>query len=449
MNTSELLETYQIVESPRKALTALLESTVRGRTVSETRSLLDAAAVDSLDDTIALIFYTRDPRVGLGERKIGRDSFEWLIMNHPLEFVRIFKKIPKHGRYDDLVFLLKDDECQNSGTAIARKEVMKFIVETLKDDVTSMKDGGRVSFLAKWIPSENCAMNRDTGVYNSIVKAFGVHKSTMRKNVISPLRKYIDVIERKMCAGEWDKIDHNSISRTLQEKYIKAFIRHSYEKHDDGLVDPDISAVDIVMNICSGRYTKTLEELWNCKERKMKDSGSMDGSIAVVDTSISMHGDCMGNNPIYIALVMGLLTASSGNKWYSGHVMTFNGDPKLVKILDSVSHCLTDRIDALKNISWGKIDLVKTFGVILEKTIENEREVPKEVLVITDTDVRYLESIKIVDKMYFDAGVKRPKLRLWNASSRGIPKDVGNGVIVLNSGSDSSDRLNAALKAIL
>ena len=50
-----------------------------------------------------------------------------------------------------------------------------------------------------------------------------------RKNYLSPLRRHLDVVERKMCADEWDEIKYEGVPSKAMKLYKDAF-----ENHDDG-----------------------------------------------------------------------------------------------------------------------------------------------------------------------------------------------------------------------
>ena len=67
--------------------------------------LLLKSCRESISDTIANIFYMRDPRNGKGFREAGRHCYQQLMFNYPNIFKNYIESIPKYGRWDDLYCL--------------------------------------------------------------------------------------------------------------------------------------------------------------------------------------------------------------------------------------------------------------------------------------------------------------------------------------------------------
>ncbi|HWT76633.1 MAG TPA: DUF2828 family protein, partial [Mobilitalea sp.] len=106
--------------------------------------------------TMKILFFARDIRSGLGERRIFRTCMKWLAANHPQSALKNLELIPEFGRYDDLLSLL-DTSCE--------KAVMEHIARQLAADTKAMQAGDQnISLLAKWLPSVNTS-NEQTVKY--------------------------------------------------------------------------------------------------------------------------------------------------------------------------------------------------------------------------------------------------------------------------------------------
>ena len=115
------------------------------------------------DKTTAMkiLFYARDIRGGLGERRVFRVILSELAKLEPDSVRKNIALIPEYGRYDDLLELL--------GTP-CEPDALAFIREQLDADLAAMEKEDSVSLLAKWLPSicrqsprdERCAIPQDT-----------------------------------------------------------------------------------------------------------------------------------------------------------------------------------------------------------------------------------------------------------------------------------------------
>ena len=120
------------------------------RDAEETRvqNLFMKAYMENPDQAVKILFYLRDIRGGLGERKTLRTMLKTLAETHKESVIKNIKYIAEFGRYDDLLCLLETP---------AKTEVLKAIKEMLLEDEKALKDGKPVSLLAKWLPSINAS----------------------------------------------------------------------------------------------------------------------------------------------------------------------------------------------------------------------------------------------------------------------------------------------------
>ena len=99
------------------------------------------AYTEDPDLAMKILFFGRDVRGGLGERRVFRVILRWLADHRPDSLRRNLALIPEYGRYDDLVSLM--------GTA-CEGDALRVIAGQLKADLASETE---VSLLAKWLPT--------------------------------------------------------------------------------------------------------------------------------------------------------------------------------------------------------------------------------------------------------------------------------------------------------
>lgn len=80
------------------------------------------AYTESPDLAMKILFFARDIRGGLGERKVFRTIFTWLAENEPTSVKKNIAYVAEYGRYDDLLSLM--------GTR-CEKEMLEFIKKTV------------------------------------------------------------------------------------------------------------------------------------------------------------------------------------------------------------------------------------------------------------------------------------------------------------------------------
>ena len=160
----------------------LFVATVRGLNAERLYELMEKASVESMLYTLKIVAYVRDIRGGKGERDLGRQMMEWLLINDEKQlFANMKAYISEYGRWDDGVYLKKSN---------ARKHYVELLANQLREDLENMNAGKPVSLAAK---------------------NMGIKPAVLRKVFITPLRKHIGVLEQHMCAKEWSKVDYEKV----------------------------------------------------------------------------------------------------------------------------------------------------------------------------------------------------------------------------------------------
>lgn len=131
------------------------------------------------------LFFARDIRGGLGERRLFRVAMKFVAEYEPDFVVKVIPLIPEYGRYDDWWVLLNDKKiCP---------VVTHYVKRQLEADIRNYKENKPISLLAKWLPSCN-ASSAITKKYSKIIRqSLDMTESTYRKT-LSSLRKYLDIL---------------------------------------------------------------------------------------------------------------------------------------------------------------------------------------------------------------------------------------------------------------
>ena len=131
------------------------------------------------------LFFARDIRGGMGERRLFRVLLSVLANEKPEVARPLLPLVPEYGRWDDLWSLL--------GTPL-HQDVLNLVSTQWKEDLSHLATGDSVSLLAKWLPSPNASAKETKYRAKQIYTALGLSERDYRKN-LSTLRGKLEVVE--------------------------------------------------------------------------------------------------------------------------------------------------------------------------------------------------------------------------------------------------------------
>ncbi len=381
------------------------------------------------------VFYVGDARGGLGERRTFNACIEWLSENRPEVAIAVLKYIPEYTRWDNLVKLIK------SNNKHVVNQVILIISNQLIEDIDNMNAGKSISLCAKWLPSINASSAETRSLASILCNKLELSYKKYRKT-LSTLRKYLDVVEVKMSANDWDKIDYEKVPSLANLKYSDAFYRNDTERTIDYLnslkegktkINATVSQPhEIVRKYYKGTFwheldfvNSTLEEMW-----KSLPNISVEDSLIVRDGSGSMTCSVDSKSKITcldVATALTIYCAEHNSNIWKDKFITFSSRPKFVDL--SGCKTLRDKLvrcDAEDDCSNTNIEA--TMRLILDTAIENnlsQEEMPKNIVIISDMqfDVRRYSFnwdktlFEQIADDYAEAGYKLPKICFWNVSS--------------------------------
>ena len=384
------------------------------------------------------VFYVGDVRGGLGERRTFNACIEWLIENKPEIALSVLEYIPEYTRWDNLAKLVK-----SKNKRIVNKVIIT-IGNQLIEDIYNMAEGKDISLCAKWLPSINASSEETRVLANIICKGLDLTPKKYRKT-LSTLRKYLDVVEVKMSAKEWDKIDYERVPSLANLKYSDAFYRNdmlrraeylSSLKNGKAKINALVSQPHEIVRKYYNQpnswlhrikaFDDTLEEMW-----KALPNIYVEDSLIVRDGSGSMCCSVNSNSNttcLDVATALTIYCSEHNSNIWKDKFITFSSRPEFVDL--SMCHTLRDKLircDAEDDCSNTNIEA--TMRLILDTAIENnlsQEEMPKNIVIISDMQFDARRGsfnwnktlFEQIAEDYAEAGYKLPKICFWNVCSR-------------------------------
>ena len=423
------------------------------RKASEKEIQRDFGLVYYEDSLLAVrfIFWVRDIRGGAGERRVFRVCLKWLAEHKSKVAKELIPLVAEYGRFDDILPLL------DTGL---RKDVSVYYKKQLKEDNKRRKLNQPISLAAKWIPSLHTSSAESRRYAKMLCEDFGWDEQKYRKR-LAKLRKYLDIVERKMSAKEWGEIDYNTVPSKANLIYNSAFLRNDENRRrkyledlTNGVKDVKINAGvlqphEIVTKYMSGgwwsnyvnNYDETLEQLW----KNLPDM-TVSNTLVVRDGSGSMCSMISGQTTcLDVATALTVYMCDHNTGGWKGKFVTFSSHPEVVDI--SAEETLHDKLDKISNYEdCSNTNIYATMKLILNTAVNNkipQEEMPETIVICSDmqfdgTRFNLNKTLfeDIIDE-YEAAGYKMPRLCFWNINDRGeksIPLQQNDLGLILCSG---------------
>ncbi len=396
---------------------------------SEIEARFIRAFSENRDIAMKLLFFARDIRGGLGERRVFKVILGWLAENEPNTVLKNLQYVAEYGRFDDLLCLIGTPcECQ----------MIAVLKAQFDRDNEALKNNGEVSLLAKWLPSVNASNSETILNAKKIAKHFGLNDASYRKALVA-LRARIRIIENNLREKDYT-FDYSKQPSKAMYKYRKAFVRNDEARYSQfldnvssgtvklntGTLMPYEIITPILRNRINKEERKSINTTWNSQE----DFGNDENALAIIDGSGSMYSytDPM---PATVALSLGIYFAERNQGAFKNHFITFSENPRLVEIkgndiVDKVRYCMGYNEVANTNIQ-------KVFELILNTAKKNsipQNEMPSKLYIISDMEFDCcaedsdLTNFEYAKELYESAGYKLPEIVFWNVDSRNTQQPV-------------------------
>lgn len=414
------------------------------------------------------LFYIADCRGGQGERRFFRVCAKWLASYDTEAMRRNLIHIPLYRRWDDLYTFV--------GTPL-EADAFEIMKNQLALDVSCKTP----SLLAKWLKSENTSSSKSRALGDITRRYFGMTHKQYRKT-LSILRERINVLERLMSAGEWDKIEFDKIPSRAGLIYKNAFARHDLEriKADPAAVTYEQFAKDTTTTVnakalypyevvykatevmgCNGYswYRRPavnidnvdrlmVNKYWDNLAQYFADAPL--NALAVVDTSGSMTwGNSGAALPINVAISLGMYCAEKARGPFHGNYISFSSRPQLIEI-EGVDFC--DKVARIYDTNLCEsTNIEATFDLILNTALNHnmkQEDLPEQLIVISDMEFNAARGyncdptktlMENIERKWNAHGYKIPDLVFWNVNARqnNIAMTAKDGVMFVSGMSPS------------
>ena len=402
---------------------------LRGAQEREIIARFTRAAAEDPALAMKLLFYLRDVRGGLGERRVFRVLLRHLAGTRPGSVRRNLHLVSEYGRWDDLTVLL--------GTP-CEEDAVRLIREQLAQDLAALEAGKGVSLMAKWLPSVNTSDPEAVRNGKRLARTLRMSCRDYRK-ALARLRAAIRILENNLREKDYTFDYEKQPSRAMM-KYRRAFLTHDRGRytaylervsqgaarlHAGALYPCDLAEKAICWQGDEAER-KALDVTW----RALENYAGRGNTLCVIDGSGSMYGGG-APRPITVALSLGLYFAERNEGAFRNHFITFSHRPQLVEIkgadlVERVRYCETFNEAA-------NTDVQKVFELVLDAAVRGglpQRELPETLVFISDMEFDRCArgagetNFDCARRMFAEHGYALPRIVFWNVQSRNRQQPV-------------------------
>ena len=424
---------------------------MRGAAAGQIADIVSRAYIEDPVKTMKILFFVRDVRGGLGERRFFRIAVQTVAAIAPDSVRRNLPLFAEYGRFDDVCALL-GTSCEPDAVALIRTQ--------FQADATAMEQGRPVSLLAKWMPSVNASSAETRAAGRKLAKALGMNEKQYRRS-LSALRRYLDILENRLRTGDYT-FSYEAQPSGAMLKYRRAFIRNDGERYGaylsaverhEAVMHADTLYPYSIIRACDVNWNGKPRHAVSAEERRALNAawmnlpqygGSAENALAVVDGSGSMYTECCTPRPIDAAMSLGIYFAEHNRGAFAGHFITFSEHPRLVAlkgsdIYEKALYCAGYNECANTNLE-AVFDLIPRTA---QKNRLPQSDMPAKLYIISDMEFDAcarggsdLTMFMEMHRRYTASGYRLPQIVFWNVASRhqNIPVSLTQTGAVLVSG---------------
>lgn len=400
---------------------------MRNRTDQDIESAFAKAFAEDRLLATKMVFYARNIRGGLGERRAARIIFRYLANLYPDIIRKNIQYIPLFGRYDDLYEFVETP---------VEEDMWRLIRKQWQLDVQNMNNNKPVSLMAKWLKSINTSSEESRKLGKLTAKKLGLSEKQYRRT-LSMLRSYLDIVEVKMSSNRWEQIEYAHVPSRAMAIYRNAFRKHDrkrFEEYTEDVISgkakinsSTLFPYDIIERmglryVAYSRYMQLdnydqiLEEQWKALPNYIEGEHNI---LVMADTSGSMQG-----RPLATSVGLAIYFAERNKGVFKDTFMTFSSKPSLVKL---TGNTLYEKIQCIPAII-ANTNLEKGLRLILDTAIRHnlsQDDMPKSLIIISDMEFDYATDERIGEtfydtmaRMFKEKGYEIPNIIFWNVDSR-------------------------------
>ncbi|XP_059443669.1 uncharacterized protein LOC132175667 [Corylus avellana] len=353
---------------------------------------------------------------------------------------------------------------------ILHDSVSDLFAKFLKADVELLNSGNfyDISLAAKWCPSLDCSFDKSILLCESIARrvfpvdshpeyrgiedahyAYRV-RDRLRKEVLVPIRKSLELPEVYMSANRWNEIPYNRIPSVAMNLYREKFLKHDEERFVKYLEDVKVGKStiaagallphEIIASVKNGDASFQVADLqWKRMVEDLSKEGKLRNCLAVCDVSGSMYG-----TPWEVSVAMGLLVSDLSEEPWKGKVIIFSKSPQL-HIIEGDD--LQSKMKFAENtINFLNTDFQKVFDLILQVAVDGklkEDQMIKRIFAFSDMEFDnascndWETDYKAIQRKFRERGYGSvvPEIVFWNLrDSKSTPVTISDKGVALVSG---------------
>ena len=347
---------------------------------------------------------------------------------YPDTIKQLLDNIPTMGYYKDYFYILMFSRNSNLDAYI-----YNIVIDQINKDLNNLKEKKEISTIGKWLPRENCKINKQCGFidkFNALFYPNIEDKFTARRRyrkLKTMLNIQLGTLEAKMCTKQYDNIDFKKVSHMALKRNTDALM-----KHDSCKVKLDEYETTTLKKMSLSAFTKELVNenhpidkminLWEHNRFRM-EIPYIDKTVANSICIIDLSKDTFSNNAEYFTLGMASLvdqfsTLEKKVIICNDNIITFN---PTMNVQDKAKHMLKyvgpcKPIDVNKYyemaINANKTNQCKNLIFVTNKEISNMEKLSDKKITI----VQYMPGNENYDIVHYN-GDKIRKFRKYEHKS--------------------------------
>lgn len=380
-------------------------------------------------NALRLLFYSRSPRNGQGEKRVFQTIIKYLAIHYSEWMLENLDNIIKFGYYKDLYVL--------SDTFMWNKIVVFW--------TNKIKDGDLLA--AKYAPTETQSVkNKDSKNKHVGDFVYALYDNDVPTNykkyrkLISSMRANANIVERLMSTNQWTKINYEAVPGVAHKRYNEAFAKRDAERYAAYLLQVKLGNKKINASVLNPvelvhKYrgdglwetNNTLELLWKALPDYFVDSKRT--IIPVLDCSGSMSSG-LKINPIDAAIGLGIYCMQHNtSEAYKNKYITFSDSAQFYELSDTTLNRQIKEIDDHGEVA--NTNLQKVFDLILGVAIKNnltQTDLPTDIMIISDMQFDQgckhndLTNYQVAQNKFNSHGYELPTIWFWNVDD--TPTDM-------------------------
>ncbi|KAK3018241.1 hypothetical protein RJ639_004476 [Escallonia herrerae] len=324
---------------------------------------------------------TREARVSLAIKR-GRMNKEKARQAREEKKMAKANKVVMHYRHDPEFRYLYE-------------RISDFFAERLRSDLQLLNSGERkkISLAAKWCPSLDSAFDKSTLLCESIARKIfsgesypeyeGVEEAhyayrvrdRLRKEVLVPLRKALELPEVFIGANQWGSLPYNRVASVAMHNYKEKFLKHDKVRFEGYLeqVEAGMAKIaagarlphELIASLNEADDGQVAELQWKRMVDDLGKKGKLKNCLAICDVS-----DKMAGAPLEVSVALGLLISELSEEPWKGKLITFSENPRLISIQ---GEDLLFKSDFVRDIDCGaNTNFQKVFDLILQVAVNRK-----------------------------------------------------------------------------